>query len=295
MHTIKSTIDWVAKRFGGADLAFGHGTDNPSDEAVFLVLEALDLPFDELDNSTNLELTASQQASIAELVESRIAGRTPTAYLIGRAYIKGWGFRADRRALIPRSFIGELLADAIGDNSPPPFDREPQTILELGTGSASLAILSALAFPEARIDAVDISADALGLAAENVADYGLSARIRLLQGNLYGPVAGERYDLVISNPPYVDAVAMEALPREYRHEPTLALAGGPDGLDLVRDIIAGAAEHLTGNGGLVCEIGTGQRRLAECFPDLDLMWLATETSEGEVFWLDAASAPVQKP
>lgn len=294
MHTIRSTIEWTAKRFGEADLTFGHGTDNASDEAAFLVLEAMGMPFEELDRSASVELTASQWASIAELVESRIADRTPTAYLVGRAYINGFAFRADERALIPRSFIGELLADAVGGGPFPLIDRNPRTILELGAGSASLAILAALAFPDADIDAVDISADALGLAAENVADYGLSARIHLLQGDLYRPVADRRYDLIISNPPYVDAMAMEALPKEYRHEPTLALAGGSDGLDLVRRILDGSASHLNNDGGLICEVGTGQERLVENFPDLNLIWLTTETSEGEVFWLDAASAPVQK-
>lgn len=294
MRTIRSTIDWAAEQFAGADLVFGHGTDNPSDEAAFLVLEVLGISFDEFDHSANVELTASQWALIAKLVESRIADRTPAAYLIGKAYIKGWAFRADERALIPRSFIGELLADAIGGGAFPLIDRNPRSILELGAGSASLAILAALAFPDADIDGVDISADALGLAAENVADYGLSARVHLLRGDLYRPVAGRRYDLIISNPPYVDAIAMEALPKEYRHEPTLALAGGPDGLDLVRTIIAGAADHLTDIGGLVCEVGTGQRRLMEYFPDLDFMWLATETSDGEVFWLDAGSAPISE-
>jgi ribosomal protein L3 glutamine methyltransferase len=295
VHTIESAIDWTAKRFGGAGLVFGHGTDNASDEAAFLVLEALHMPFEELDSSANVELTATQWASIAKLVESRIVDRTPTAYLVGRAYIQGFAFRADERALIPRSFIGELLADAIGGGPFPLVDRTPQTILELGAGSASLAILAALAFPDSDIDAVDISEDALGLAAENVADYGLSARIHLVQGDLYRPVGGKRYDLIISNPPYVDANAMEALPKEYRHEPTLALAGGSDGLDLVRTIIAGAATHLTNNGGLICEVGAGQAQLVESFPDLDLIWLATESSEGEVFWLDAASAPGQNP
>ncbi|MHA1559109.1 MAG: 50S ribosomal protein L3 N(5)-glutamine methyltransferase [Alphaproteobacteria bacterium] len=294
MQTVRSAIDWTSRRFGDAGLVFGHGTDNASDEAAFLVTEALGLPFDELARSTNVELKASQWAFIVKLAERRIADRMPTAYLVGRAYIQGFAFRADERALIPRSFIGELLAGAVDGSPIPPLGREPQSVLELGTGSASLAILAALAFPDAHIDAVDISADALGLAAENVADYGLSARVSLLHGDLYRPVAGKRYDLILSNPPYVDAVAMEALPKEYRHEPALALAGGPDGLDLVRSIIGGASEHLTSDSGLICEVGTGQTRLVESFPELDLVWLATEASEGEVFWLDAVSAPVQK-
>lgn len=295
MRTIGSAIDWATSRFSEAGLAFGHGTHNPSDEAAFLVIETLGIPFDRLSESVDMELSASQWDLISDLAEIRIADRRPTAYLVGRAYIRGFVFRADDRALIPRSFIGELLADVAVDGAAPPLDRDPRKILELGAGSASLAILSALAFPRAEIDAVDISSDALSLAAENVADYGLEGRVCLHEGDLYGPVNGRRYDLIISNPPYVDAEAMEALPREYRHEPALALAGGPDGLDLVRRIVTGAAEHLTKDGGLICEVGAGQERLVQSFPDLEMIWLATETSEGEVFWLDAASALVQKP
>jgi ribosomal protein L3 glutamine methyltransferase len=227
------------------------------------------------------------------LVERRISTRTPAAYLLGHAYIGGYRFKSDPRALVPRSFIGELLAAGIGDDAPLPFVLNPQvnSILEIGTGSGCLAILASLAYPEASVDAVDISPAALQLAKANIAAYGLEDRISLLEGDLYRPVAGKSYDLIITNPPYVDAESMAVLPDEYRHEPAVGLAGGPDGLDLVRTIVSRAGRHLTPEGGLLCEIGLGQERLMEAFPDTSFMWLDTAESEGELFWLDAEKCP----
>ncbi len=290
--TIGGAIDWAEARLGAADLAYGHGTDNAADEAAYLVTEAVGLPFDQLAEAWTAATTDEQRDRVVTLVETRIAERKPTAYLVGKAYIGGYAFRADTRALVPRSFIGEFLSEAIDTGMGLPFlGAEPRSILELGTGSGSLAILAALAFPDAAVDAVDISRDALALATENVGDYGLANRIRLIEGDLYAPVTGRRYDLIISNPPYVAAEEMAALPEEYRHEPALGLAGGPDGLDLVRTIITGASEHLNPGGGLLCEIGTGQERLSESFPDTDFVWLTSEISEGEVFWLESAQKP----
>lgn len=290
-------VTWAAGRLSEAGLHFGHGTATAHDEAAFIVLEGLGLPIDDLAGAAARALTEAERGKLEALVEERIATRRPASYLLGRAYIGGHAFRADKRALVPRSFIGEMLAESIDAGEPPPFIFDaPRTILELGTGSGSLAILAALAFPDATVDAVDISADALALAALNVADYGLGDRISLLQGDLFAPVAGRRYDLIISNPPYVDAEEMAVLPDEYRAEPALGLAGGEDGLDIVRRILSACGGHLNAGGGLLCEIGTGQERLVEAYPDSPFLWLATETSEGEVFWLDAeAAAELQKP
>ncbi len=290
-------LDWASARFAGAGLFFGHGSATAGDEAAFLILEGLGLPIDDLETALARPLADAEKQKLIDLIEQRVEKRQPASYLVGRAYIAGHAFRADARALVPRSFIGELLAAYIaGEESLPFLAAEPALILELGTGSGSLAILAALAFPEATVDAIDISADALALAAANVADYKLGDRIRLLQGDIYAPVAGKRYDLIITNPPYVDAEEMAVLPAEYRAEPALGLAGGDDGLDIVRRILRGADDHLTEDGGLLCEIGTGQIRLIEDFPAAAFLWLATETSEGELFWLDAAEAQaLQKP
>ncbi len=290
-------VAWAADRLSAAELHFGHGTDLARDEAAFIVLEGLGVAIDDLAGVSDRALTDAERDRLGDLVEQRIATRKPAAYLLGRAYIGGHPFRADERALVPRSFIGEMLAEGIETGEPPPFIfNEPRSILELGTGSGSLAILAALAFPAATVDAVDISPDALALAAINVAEYGLTDRVRLLQGDLFAPVSGRRYDLVISNPPYVDAEEMAVLPEEYRAEPALGLAGGEDGLDIVRRILAACADHLNAGGGLLCEIGTGEERLVAALPDTPFLWLATETSEGEVFWLDAEAAEAfQKP
>jgi ribosomal protein L3 glutamine methyltransferase len=215
------------------------------------------------------------------LIDARISLRMPAPYLLAAAYMRGVRFHVDRRALIPRSFIGDILADGVLPIDP----RRVRRVLDLCTGSGCLAILAALAFPRAMVDAVDLSAGALGLARRNVASHRLGDRIALHRGDLFAPLARQRYDLIISNPPYVDARAMAALPPEYRHEPRLALAAGQDGLDLVRRILAQAPGHLRRGGGLVCEIGRGRPRLERAFPDTSFVWLDTEQSQGEVFWL----------
>jgi len=291
--TIGEAYDWASARLAAAAIHFGHGTDNAADEAAFVILEGLGLPIDDLASVMDRAIGEEESGRIAALVERRIAERMPAAYLLGRAYIGGFGFAVDQRALVPRSYIGELLAAAAGGEEALPFMMKPDArrILELGTGSGCLAILAALAFPDAEVDAVDISADALDLARTNVAAYGLEDRVHLLEGDLYAPVAGRRYDLIISNPPYVDAEAMAALPEEYRHEPALGLAGGDDGLALVRAIIEGAGRHLTPDGGLLCEIGSGQERLIRGFPDTSFLWLDSAASTAEMFWLDAENCP----
>lgn len=293
--TLRNVLRAATARLDQVDLFYGHGTSNAADEAAFIVLESLGLPVDDLGSVLDRELAEAERLRIDELIDRRIASREPASYLLGTAYIGPYRFRSDHRALVPRSFIGEFLVAGMEDEAPLPFADAIETtrILELGTGSGCLAILAALAYPNAQVDAVDISSAALALAAENVADYGLGERVSLLEGDLYEPVEGRRYDLIITNPPYVTRASMAALPDEYRHEPALGLAGGEDGLDLVRRIIAGAAKHLDEFGGLICEIGAGQDAVMSAFPDLDFLWLDSAESTGEVFWLDAAALSQQ--
>lgn len=277
--TLGDFFHFAVARFRTARLAYGHGTTNAVDEAAFMVLEALRLPISRIDPWLDLVPTASERARLMTLIEARIALRMPAPYLLEAAYMQGVRFHIDRRALIPRSFIGDLLA---GGALP---TARPRRILDLCCGSGCLAILAALAFPRAKIDAVDLSAGALALARRNVATHRLGDRITLHRGDLFKPLQGQRYDLIISNPPYVDAGGMAKLPPEFRHEPRMALAAGDDGLDLVHRILAEAPAHLTKSGGLVCEIGRGRPPLEAAYPRLPFIWLDTELSEGEVFWL----------
>lgn len=277
--TLGDFFHFAVARFRTARLAYGHGTTNAVDEAAFMVLEALRLPISRIDPWLDLVPTVSEKARLMTLIEARIALRMPAPYLLEAAYMHGVRFYIDRRALIPRSFIGDLLA---GGALP---TAKPRRILDLCCGSGCLAILAALAFPRAKIDAVDLSAGALALARRNVATHRLGDRITLHRGDLFKPLQGQRYDLIISNPPYVDAGGMAKLPPEFRHEPRMALAAGDDGLDLVHRILAEAPEHLTKSGGLVCEIGRGRPPLEAAYPRLPFIWLDTELSEGEVFWL----------
>lgn len=282
LDTLGEIFRFAVQRFRAARLAYGHGTTNARDEAAFLVLEGLRLPIDRLDPYLDLRPTAAERARLLTLIDARVSLRLPAPYLVGAAYMHGVRFHADRRALIPRSFIGDMLADGvlpIGDAN------RIKHVLDLCTGSGCLAILAALTFPRAHIDAADLSAGALALAWRNVAIHRLSDRIALHRGDLFGPVQDRRYDLILSNPPYVDASGMAKLPPEYRHEPRMALAAGDDGLDLVRRILAEAPRHLAKHGALICEIGRGRRNLEAAFPRLPFLWLDTEQSEGEVFWI----------
>src|SRR5215470_11420322 len=276
LATLGDFFRFAERRFRAARLAYGHGTANARDEAAFLVLEALRLPIYDIAPWLALKPTAAERARLITLIDARVSLRLPAPYLVGAAYMHGVRFQVDRRALIPRSFIGDMLADGalpIGD------PRRIRRILDLCTGSGCLAVLAALAFPHACIDAVDLSAGAVALARRNVATHRLVDRIALHRGDLFAPVARQRYDLIISNPPYVDARGMAKLPPEYRHEPRLALAAGQDGLDLVRRIIDEAPRHLRKGGGLLCEIGRGRRALEQAYPRLPFVWLDTEQSE----------------
>ncbi len=277
--TLGDFFKFAVARFRAARLAYGHGTTNAVDEAAFMVLEALRLPINRIDPWLDLVPTPAEKARLITLIEARVSLRMPAPYLLEAAYMQGVRFHIDRRALIPRSFIGDLLA---GGALP---TARPRRILDLCCGSGCLAILAALAFPRARVDAVDLSAGALALARRNVATHRLGDRITVHRGDLFKPLQGQRYDLIISNPPYVDAGGMAKLPPEFRHEPRMALAAGDDGLDLVHRILAEAPKHLTKSGGLVCEIGRGRAPLEAAYPKLPFLWLDTELSEGEVFWL----------
>ncbi len=263
LDTLGEIFRFAVRRFRAARLAYGHGTTNARDEAAFLVLEGLRLPIDRLEPYLDLRPTPAERARLLTLIDARVSLRLPAPYLVGAAYMHGVRFHADRRALIPRSFIGDMLADYMaGEGLLPIGDpRRIRRVLDLCTGSGCLAILAALAFPHARIDATDLSAGALALARRNVKSHRLDDRIALHRGDLFQPLAGRRYDLIISNPPYVDAKAMARLPPEYRHEPRMALAAGDDGLALVRRLLAEAPRHLAKDGALLCEIGRGRRPL----------------------------------
>jgi ribosomal protein L3 glutamine methyltransferase len=294
--TLLDFVRYAVSRFVEADLVFAHGTTDPVAEAAFLVCESLHLHPDQLENFATARVTAAEAKRILDLIARRVTTRKPAAYLVNKIYMRGLPFYVDERTIVPRSFIGELLdshfggeaddEDAGGSLIDDPLAVE--TLLDLCTGSGCLAILASRNFPNARIDAVDISKQALEVAARNVGDYGLQGRVKLHRGDLFAPLKGQRYDLIISNPPYVDAEGMAALPRECRTEPKLAFDGGPDGLDIVRRILNEAADHLTPEGGLLCEIGRGREPLEAAFPQLPLLWLDTEESDGEVFWISAA-------
>jgi len=284
-----SVRDWLrygVSRFRAAGLVFGHGTSTALDEAAFLILSALDLPIDELEPWLDCRLTAGERARVAGLIDARVSTRKPAPYLVNRAYIRGRDFYVDERVIVPRSYIGELLDGELATVVPDP--DAVTSVLDLCTGSGCLAILAALTYPNAIIDAVDLSADALAVAQRNVADYGLEDRVTLQQSDLFAALGSRKYDLIISNPPYVSAEAVAAFPPEYQAEPVMAHAGGDDGLDLVRRILAEAGRHLERDGVLVVEVGTGLDILEEEFPQLPFLWLETEDSSGEVFALTAA-------
>jgi ribosomal protein L3 glutamine methyltransferase len=284
--TVRDFVRYAVSRFEAAGLAYGQGTTTALDEACFLVLETLKLPIDDVNPFAEARLLDSERRLLAGRIDERARSRTPAAYITGRAYVGGVPFIVDERVIVPRSYIGELIArgevNALASDMP-----EGAAILDLCTGSGCLAILAARAFPGSTVDAVDASSKALEVARLNVEACGEEDRIRLLEGDLFAPVARQRYDLIISNPPYVSDEAMATLPEEFRREPSLALAGGRDGLDVVRRILTEAAAHLKPEGGLLCEIGTGRHGIVTAYPDLPFLWLDTEESEGEVFWIDA--------
>ena len=284
LFTLRDLLRYAVSRFNEAGLFFGHGSDNAWDEAVYLILHALHLPLDRLEPFLDARITTVERARVLQLIRRRVLERVPAAYLTNEAWLGEHRFYIDERVIVPRSFIAELLDEQLA-----PWIEDPwavDSVLDLCTGSGCLAIIAALAFPEAVVDAVDISTDALAVAERNVSDYGLHGRVQLIQSDLFTELEEDRrYDLIISNPPYVDAAAMRALPEEYRREPVLALAAGEDGLDIVRILLREAKARLNPGGLLVVEIGHNREVVESTFPALPFTWLDTHAGEGYVFLL----------
>jgi ribosomal protein L3 glutamine methyltransferase len=288
-RTVRDLLRYAVSRFNLAGLAFGHGSANAYDEAAYLILHTLHLPLDTLDPFLDARLLEDEIDAVLKVIERRATEQVPAAYITQEAWMHGLRFYVDERVIVPRSFIGELLEDGLQ-----PYVADPDevtAVLELCTGSGCLAILAAQAFPNADVDAVDISADALEVAHINVAEYALEDRIALFEGDLFAPLPERRYDVIIANPPYVNSASMQALPQEYRHEPELALAGGEDGMDVVRRIIKQARNWLTEDGLLVVEIGNERANVEAAFGGLDLVWLSTSAGDDTVFLIQAGDLP----
>ena len=293
--TPRDWLRYAVGRFLAADLAFGQGATTALDEAAYLILEGLGLPIDTLDPFLDARLMRAEGARLLDLIEARATTRKPAAYLVNRAYIKGVPFYVDERVIVPRSYIGELLMTIFAEENALTGDpAHVANVLDLCTGGGSLAILAARVFPNAHVVGADLSPEALAVAKRNVEEHGLGDRVALEQGDLFAAVKGQRYDLVLANPPYVDAKALAEFPPEYAAEPRIAHAGGADGLDIVRRILHEVAGHLTRGGALICEIGRGRIPLSRDFPKLPFTWLDTAESFGEVFLLHAGDFAVAK-
>jgi ribosomal protein L3 glutamine methyltransferase len=287
--TVRDWLRFAVSRFNEAELFFGHGSDNAFDEAAYLILHTLHLPLDRLDPFLDASLTHGESEQVQAVIERRVRERIPAAYLTHEAWLGEHRFYVDERVIVPRSFIAELLREQLA-----PWVEEPDTVtraLDLCTGSGCLAILAALAFPNADVDAVDLSQDALDVARRNVADYGLADRIELIESDLFAALGGRTYDVILSNPPYVNAESVAALPPEYQAEPALALGSGEDGLDATRQILAKAKDHLNPGGLLVVEIGHNRDALEADYPTLPFTWLDTESGDQFVFLLRREDLP----
>ncbi|MFA4914554.1 MAG: 50S ribosomal protein L3 N(5)-glutamine methyltransferase [Burkholderiaceae bacterium] len=281
--TIRELIRYAVSRFNAAGLVFGHGSDNAYDEAVYLVLFSLHLAPDTLEPFLDAHVLREESARVLDLIDERVKTRVPAAYLTHEAYLQGHRFYVDQRVIVPRSPISELLEDSLS-----PWVGDPYgvtRVLDMCTGSGCLAILSALAFPDAEVDAVDISTDALEVAKRNVGDYALQDRVHLHASNLFADLPPARYDVIICNPPYVNQQSMDTLPQEFLAEPSLALAGGTDGMDLVRTILRDAPSFLTEEGIIVLEIGHERPYFEAAFPHLEPMWLQTEMAGDQLLLL----------
>jgi len=279
LRTVRDWLRYACSRLQASQACFGQGTDNAWDEAVWLVLWALHLPLDRVDPFLDARVLESEREYLGALIERRCTAREPTAYLTGEAWLRGLRFACDARALVPRSLIAEALQESLEDWLPV---SAPDEILDLCTGGGSIAIHAALRFPAARVDATDLSDEALALARENVALHGLQEQVTLLRGDLFEPVAGRRYALILCNPPYVNSESMGALPPEFLAEPQAALAGGPDGMDLIRRILADAPAHLAPNGLLLLEIGHEARHFEAAFPRLEFAYLPVAAGDQQL-------------
>ncbi|ALX84915.1 ribosomal protein L3 N(5)-glutamine methyltransferase [Achromobacter denitrificans] len=281
--TLRDLIRYGVSRLNAAQVALGHGSDNAWDETVYLVLHALHLPLDTLEPFLDARVLTEERNRVLELIDRRVTERVPAAYLTNEAWLRGHRFYVDARVIVPRSPIAELLDEGLS-----PWVQDAQavdSVLDMCTGSGCLAILSALAFPYAQVDAVDVSPDALEVARRNVDDYGLGDRLALHQSDLFDSLPERQYDVIVCNPPYVNSGSMDVLPQEYRHEPHLALAGGADGMDLVRRILQAAPRYLSENGVLVLEIGHERDFFEAAFPDLSPVWLDTEAASDQLLLL----------
>jgi ribosomal protein L3 glutamine methyltransferase len=283
--TVRDILRYAITSFNTEKLFFGHGTNNAFDEAAYLILHTLKLPLDQLEPFLDARLLQGEIDNLLRVIMRRTEDRVPAAYITNEAWLGGYRFFVDERVIVPRSFIAELIPEHFS-----PWVQDPtqvENILDLCTGSGCLPILLADAFPQARVEAVDISPEALQVARRNVDDYELGDRINLVESDLYTQLPARKYDLIISNPPYVNADSMSKLPQEYLQEPQIALAGGKDGMDLVRKIVKGAAQRLTPNGVLIVEIGNERAYAEAAFPDLELTWVTTSAGDDMVFLLTA--------
>jgi len=286
LFTIRDWMRFTVSRFEESEIFFGHGTDNAYDEAAWLILSALHLPHDTLDNFMDARLTEPERKHLAHLVERRIVDRTPTAYLVREAWLRGFKFYVDERVIVPRSFIAELL-----ENGLMPWVEFPEMVenaADICTGSGCLGILLTHAFPNAAVDVIDISPDAIDVANINIEKYGLQEQITAIQSDMFTALKGKRYDVIISNPPYVDAPSMAQLPEEYRNEPQLALGSGEAGLDHTHTLLHDAANYLNDGGILVVEIGHNRDALLETYPDVPFTWLEVDSGNEFVFLLTKA-------
>jgi ribosomal protein L3 glutamine methyltransferase len=281
VETPRDLVLWAEARFEGAGLSYGHGTTSAREEAVFLVFHALGLPFDVPDVVLDQPLMPEAKSRALQLIRERIGTRKPAAYVLGESWFAGLEFYVDERVLVPRSPIAELIESRFS-----PWLGDPRRILDIGTGSGCIAIACALAFPEAEVDATDVSAGALEIARRNAERHGVRDRVRLLRSDVYESLAGERYDLIVSNPPYVPALHLGTLPPEHRHEPPFGLDGGGDGLAIVSRVLEGATEHLTEHGTLVVEAGESATALETRYPRVPFVWLEFERGGEGVFLLD---------
>jgi len=281
LHTIQDMIRWTVSRLNAANVYYGHGTDNPWDEAVQLVLPSVFLPLDIPEDMHNARLTSSERHRIVERVIRRVNERVPVAYLTNKAWFCGMEFYVDERVLVPRSPIGELINNRFSGI----LHDKPQHILDMCTGSGCIAIACAYAYPETEVDAVDISPDALAVAEQNIEAHGIENWVTPIRSDLFRDLPPLQYDLIVTNPPYVDEDDMSDLPQEYRHEPELGLASGSDGLKLTRRILACAPDYLTEEGVLVCEVGNSMVHLIDQYPEIPFTWLEFENGGDGVFML----------
>lgn len=283
LHTIRDWLRYAVSRFENSDIFYGHGTDNSYDEAVWLIMSALHLPHDTLNNFLDARLTAEESAHLARLIDKRVTQHIPTAYLVNEAWLRGFKFYVDERVIVPRSFIAELLEDGLQ-----PWVEFPEMVesaADICTGSGCLGVLLAEAFPHAHIDVVDISPAAIEVCNINISRYGLQDQIQAVQSDMFTALKGRKYDVIISNPPYVDAPSMAQLPAEYRQEPQLALGSGEAGLDHTHTLLTQAAAYLNDGGILVVEIGHNRDALHAAYPELPFTWLDTSGGDQFVFML----------